>query len=255
VPFGRLDTAGGCALLPALAPDDGVSIREVLGCGERPLILLCTSWWQHEMMRVRETVDVPSLLAGYLQQLQGDWQLVHVGPQDLSFAQSLPGRYRRLPSMPPRQFEALVGAVDLVLTLNGSATTNTTAIASGTPVLWLAQHLTARSAEQLCAQLGGDLSAGVRAWVDRHAPLPRFSMWPMCMVEALAPLLDDTPYGRLLNPTQILDEEAVLAQLRVLLYDGERRDQEGQRGVSYIAQVAKLPGPFELVTRLCRSAG
>jgi hypothetical protein len=248
VPFARWDTADACNLLPvSTTPElEPARVRSELGVGDRKLLLLCTSFWQHERLALRETADAVSLLSWHLRALDCDWTLVHVGPRDLSLAGDLGDRYVRLGALPVEKFEQVVRAADLVVSLNASATTNTTAVTLGTPVLTLVQRLAITTPAQLESITGRPCSAFVGDWILRHAPVQRFLMWPMCMVSALGPHVTDTPYGSLLHLTEILDEGSVQERMSALLFD---RGATRGSGEAYVARVRQLPDPATLVRR------
>lgn len=247
VPFGRMASAGACHVGPTARPSVPARVlREELGVSG-PLVVLCTGWWQHRLLDERPGPDVMALVAHYLTQIPGPWSLLHIGPKPLSLRRTLGPRYHHRDTMPPDTFAATLAAADLLLSLNASATSNGTAIALGTPVLCLVQTSRARNVRELAFQLGTQPSAPLADWLRSNLPLPVFRMWPMRMVDALGRLLIGTPYGEVCNLTELLEESAVLATLRALLRDPERRAVERERQQRFLDLARALPGPAEVV--------
>jgi hypothetical protein len=247
VPFAPLDTPMGTSMLPTVSPAvrSSSAVRAGLGLGDEPLAVVCSSWWQHQLLTKRR--DLTTLLGLYLQALPRV-QVVHVGPRPLGIETVLGPRCRRLGSMQPAAFHDLVRASDVVLSLNAAATTNTTAVALGTPVLCLVQSSSARSLAEVAFQFGTPRVAA--RWMRAHLPVDRCWMWPMAMVDVLRPLLDTKPYGGLMQPTELLNEEAVLAALRANLLDRDHRASWEWSRSGYLRALAQLPGPSARVAGL-----
>jgi hypothetical protein len=237
VPFVRPDAPLATRVLDDTPPVDGQQERARLGL-VRPTIALCTSWWQHDLLD--RTPGVLPLLELYLARLGVD--LLHIGPADLPFT-TVP--VRRLDALPPERFARTLAAVDLVLSLNASATSNTTALQVGTPVLTLWNRWVA-TGDALAFKLKYSPSAELREWLRRFGCPPRFAMWPMDWTPTFTTLLADNPYGELLHLTDLLDERQVQETASTLLMKG--RDY-AERRADYLAQVARLPSPHVLLER------
>ncbi len=251
VPFARPNARHACDLLPRTPRVDGrirEQRRKALGL-DGPAVLLCSSGWQHRLlaqMQGSHTGPVLELVALYLARLGDDVRVLHVGPEDLPWPSAFETRVQRLAPMDVADFEATVAAVDAVLSLNASATTNTTALHLGTPVLTLWNAWSAGGAE-LAFKLGYRPSSELRSWVRSHAPVSRFAMWPMGWQRVLATLLADNPYADRLHLTDLLDEQSVHDTLSGFLRDDGRRDIEAAEQARYVERVRALPSPASML--------
>ena len=239
VPFVRPGAAGACDLLPP-ARSFAASPRK----NARPQVLICTSWWQHALLDQPQGLPVAELIGLYLDRLGVD--IHHIGPADLPWRACLGSRYRRSGSLPIPAFEAAVAEADLVLSLNASATTNTTALRVGTPVMTVWNRWSARSGA-LQFKLGYPPSRELRGWLARHAPVPHFAMWPMSWERVLSTLLAGNPYAELLHLTDLLDERSFHDTATRLLEDSEAIEAERTRREAYLIELRALPGPSDLL--------
>ena len=246
VPFARPQAPFATALLPEVAGDvpDRDELRHELGL-EGPTVLVCSSWWQHAMFEARGCPRIDALLGRYLQDL--GVTVLHVGPEPLQLGA------RRLDPMPADRFAGLLGAVDLVLSTNASATTNTAAISVGTPVLTVVNTSTAGSVNHLAFQFGAKPGPRVTEWTKGQLPLPRFFMWPMSMMRVLPPLLADNHYAERLHLTEVLDERTFHETARSLLFDADVRAAERVASAQYLDRVRALPGPVARLTSAASS--
>lgn len=244
VPFARPEADRAANLLPTseVSPAARAARREELGA--RGLIVVCTSYWQH---RFEGRTALPEILGLYLSRLDSD--VLHIGPEDLPWSGLLGSRYARAGSMPRDRFEATLAAADLVVSPNPSATSNTTAIALGTPVLTVWSRWSATGRE-LAFRLGYRPSEPLDDLVARHHPIQTGALWPLDWLEVMRTLLAGNPYAELLNLVDLLDERAFEREATGLLRDPERRARFEAMRCSYLDRVASLPGPWAALEHL-----
>ncbi len=240
VPFGHLDDPRACNLLPRVetTSEDVARRRKQLGLGER-VVAFCTSWWQHALLHTPQGLPVVQLLGRRLARV-GATGVLHIGPADLPWPDDLP--VRRLDALPPADFHSTLATADLVVSLNPFATTNTTAIALGIPVVAVHCSWSARGAE-LKMQLGYSPDPEMAAWASAHHPIPRFALWPLDWSKVLETLVIGTPYARLLHLIEVFDERRFVEQVQSLL-DGPDPDWTTARR-AWLAKVDALPQPAE----------
>jgi hypothetical protein len=215
-------------------------------------VLLCTAGWQHEIEDPdgqRLATEVPRLLWTYLAQVSPAVRLIHVGPAPLSL-EAAGKRYLWMPSMTPDNFERLLGSVDLLLSANISATTIGRALTSGVPVLVVQNSCLAQTAAEAEAAIGGCVSPSVRTWLERAAPLYRFSLWPQGCWQFLRPLLRDNPYCTALDVVELTDEPRFMETCRRLLFDAQGRDEALARQTEYVELIKRLPSAAQLIDSL-----
>jgi hypothetical protein len=241
---------------PADPPGQDVTSREDtrrelgLGSADRLVMLAMAPWQLPDGTagtagpagtdgRRRAASRVPELLAHYLRQLPDDVHVLLAGaaPQ---WSRLLPAD-RTLPLAPcsPSRFGALLRAADLMLSLNFSAFTMVRAVLSGTPVMLITNRFAVTDPAQ-AGEIDG-LSEFARRWLAESVPLHPFRIWPMGFHGFLDSLLTGNPYLSALTVAELLDEAAVLAGLRGLLYDQAERDRSRIRRADYLAEIAAVP--------------
>jgi hypothetical protein len=147
--------------------------------------------------------------------------------------------------MPPSQFTQLLAAADLYVTYNLTATSLAMALCLQLPTLVLHNSLPAVRAE---VPLPSVSSPRVMAWRKRyftHAPLLPFWAAPLSLHRFLQPVLQRNPLLQAVCPVEILDEEAVLAAMRGLLWEPATVDSHRAASARYVAQVRALPTAAE----------
>ena len=258
VPIGRPVTPGAYCSLPSplkIARHTRRHIRKNLGVNDTErAVLFCTAAWQHVQNKPtpnrlhagRFEAAVPHLLASYLAQLEPGVRLIHVGPQALPIEMQ-DGRYLWMPPLTPNDFDRVLNSVDMVLSVNVSATTIGRAIVAGVPVLIVKNSYAATTVEELEAVSESPISPSVRTWLEKALPIFPFSMWPLGFWHFLKPLLEDNPYSSVTDIVELTDESAFLEAARRLLFDTAKRDQAIQRQASYVNLVKQLPTAAQLI--------
>jgi hypothetical protein len=217
VPFARPDADAGCYdALPDTQPlgaDERARVRAELGVGGATLVVLPTARFQALPLTPaqRSLVDT---LPGRVRRLirRSGVELVHVGPAPLP---DMPPGYRHLGPLEPRAFLALVGAADVVLTINQAATTITSAIA---------------------------LEVAVVCAVGRR-PFP-FRVFPLGLDRFLAPVLAGNPYTDAIATVDWDDEDALVAAVL------GPHDEQRARARRYRDRVRALPDAVTAYLRL-----
>jgi hypothetical protein len=252
-PIGRLTAPGAyCGLPPQLELPRSVRrhIRNNLGLQNSDrAVLFCTAGWQHNIKDPdgeRLSKAVPRLLWNYLGTIDQAIRLIHVGPSELSLSET-GDRYLWMPSVSPRDFDRLLGSVDLFLSANISATTIGRAIVSGVPTVVVRNSHYAKTPAEAESAAGGEISSDLTEWLRTTVPLYPFSLWPLGHWHFLKPLLDANPYSDSLNVVELLDEVAFVETCRRLLFEGTAREEATARQTEYVAQVRKLPGAVQMI--------
>jgi hypothetical protein len=222
--------------------------KEHLGTtfGLRPqdrLLLLTVAPWQQlpedrylSSMGTHVLRGVPRLLAHYLRQLPETTHFLLVGDPPPELAALPAERTHALPPCSPARFSTLLGASDLVLSLNVGATTLARAVLSDIPAIALTNSLAVPDAESIGpagARLGG-LTDTARDWLAGMVPLHQMRMWPLGFYSFLEPLLAANPYTRAFADLELLDEPAVVAGIERALYDSETRDRLAAGRAEYL---------------------
>jgi hypothetical protein len=209
------------------------------------LILLTTARWQVRSTQQSAYLDrlvavVPELLLAALARLPPAVRLLHVGPEPFACGERLLGdRYRHERSLAPEAFTRTLGAADLMLNLNQSATSTLTALAMGVPALSVINSHAGDTAEAIAARLG---TAPTPA-LARLAPLHRFRMWPLGAYDYLGAALRGNPYP--VPAAELLEEQALVDGCARLLFDAAARDALAARTADYARVVRGLPAAAE----------
>ena len=220
-------------------------LYETFGLGSRDrLVLLTIAPWQHmaedkylSSIGTHVLRGVPRLLAHYLAQLPDTTHFLIIGevPPELA---ALPGsRVHALPPCSPARFTTMLGASDLVLSLNIGATTLGRAVLSDIPAVVLTNGFAVPDAVaigEVEAKLGG-LTSGVRSWLGDMLPLHQMRMWPLGFWEFLEPILSGNPYTGAFTDLELLDEPAVVQGLERALYDPATRDRLAAGRAQYLS--------------------
>lgn len=255
VPFVRPQAKGACSFLPApvrLPQRIREHVRAGFGLSAHDrAVLICTANWQQTLYNddngQRMAGAVPPLLGRYLAEFGPSVHVIHIGPTAFAFEGSLGERYHWMPSQTSERFQHVLGSVDLYLSLNVSATTMSTAIASGIPVVVVQNSCAAQNVDEACAWATFPLSDRVRTWLEQTTPLYPFSMFPLGFFRFLAPVLVDNPYCQAFHTVELLDEEGCKSTCNALLFDRGAREALLQAQAQYTALVHKLPTAANLV--------
>lgn len=214
--------------------------REALGLsGADRCVLFCSADWQlarHHVPATRRVIDaVHGVVVRCLERLGPRVHLLHVGPAPVEAWTALGRRYRHSPRLSDPEFDALLDAVDLMLSANVAATTVTRALVAGIPTVVLhnshALHVDAPPPER----------GGPPAWMRELLPLQPFSLWPLKYRAYLEPVLAGNSYGEAIERMELVEEERLEAVCRALLSDSTARAAHRQRQEDYLAQVGRLP--------------
>jgi hypothetical protein len=249
VPFARPTGAQGLydALPAAFHLDAGQreAVRADFGVGTKERLLFLTSaLWQRPALQPHDggrrlATAFPSLVGQLIERLGGDVRVVHVGPEAFPMP-SLGDRYTWLPQRSPLRFAKILGAADLLLSFNFSATTIMSAIAGDVPVL-LGVNSYAGSADDIATRLPERPSEALRVWLGQACPLPAFRVWPLGFHRYLAPLAKDNPYTTAFHTAEVLEEGAFVQDMRRLLFDDHARQALRASQAAYRRVVATLP--------------
>jgi hypothetical protein len=255
VPFlAPADAGGSYNALPELSPSSAAQrrgYRAQLGLSDsQRLVVWAQSTWQlpeahQNPQRQTMATAVPQLMLEYLSMLGDDVQVAHVAARACPAAQVLGARYRCIPLMAPSQFAQLLAAADLYVTYNLTATSLAMALCLQLPTLVLHNSQPAARAE---VPLPGVSSPRVMAWRKRyftHAPLLPFWAAPLSLHRFLQPVLQRNPLLQAVCPVEILNEEAVVAAMRGLMWEPETVDSHQAASARYVAQVRALPTAAE----------
>ncbi len=257
VPFARpVGPPGLYNALPApihLDPADREEVRADLGVGPKDRLLLLTSArWQHPSAQAHDmgrrlAANLPLLAAQLVSRVGSDLCVVHVGPEPYP-AMERNRRYTWISQRTPARFATLLGASDLLLSFNFSATTIVSAIAAGLPVL-LGVNSYQGVADDVAAQLPSPPSAAVRAWLEQAAPIAAYRVWPLGLHRFLAPVATANPYLSAVDVLEVLEEQPFVATMRSLLFDDATRATKRTQQAAYVAEVQRLPSAADLVAR------
>jgi hypothetical protein len=212
VPFVRPDAAGAYCALPPATPRTYAA---------REQILLTTAAWQTAPLgdAAAHYTIVPDRLVAELASTGAD--VVHVGPAPLARTEAIGDRYRWRGRVSPEDMIACVAGSDVLVTLNIAATTITTALACGVPVV---AGMSSRSTQDV----------------------PRFLVWPLGLAEFLAPVLEENPYRDVVGAAEILDEGALADACRARIRDAATE----ARIAEYVARVRELPSGAQVLSSL-----
>jgi len=170
-----------------------------------------------------------------------------VGPQRYKLGQKLNSRYHWLPPLPPVDFDQLVASMDVLLSMNISATTIAKAMVFEVPTLVLQNSISASTREEAEAAMPCAPSATLAKWLDESMPLFPFVLWPIGYYRYLKPILQDNPYVSALDVAELLHEDRIQSALSSLLFDKTARDEQAHRQASYLSHVRSLPTGAQLV--------
>jgi len=219
-------------------------LHTTFGLGPKDrLVLLTIAPWQHmpedkylSSIGTHVLRGVPRLLARYLAQLPDTTHFLLVGevPPELAALPAM--RVHALPPCSPARFTTMLGASDLVLSLNIGATTLGRAVLSDIPAVVLTNSLAVPDAAAIGAaeaRLGG-LTPAVRSWLEGMLPLHQMRMWPLGFHDFLEPILKDNPYTGAFTDLELLDEPAVVQGIEQALYDTATRDRLAAARAEYL---------------------
>ena len=259
VPIATPDVAGGFTAMPeiaALATEQRAHVRAELGIGASDrLILWPTASWQSADLHtdpglVRLAAALPALILPRLDRLGSRVHIVHVGPTAFPDAAQLAPRYRFLSHLAPRKFEQLVGAADLLLGFNSSATSIATAIATRTPILLGTTTLRAADMSEVERALGDVMTPEVRSVIAANLPIAPICAWPLRLGAVFARLFANNPLEDAICRADPFDEGAYVEACRALLFDTAVADALRDRQDAYQRRVSALPAGHEQLRSL-----
>ena len=227
------------------------------------LVLVTVAGWQNSLDSRydarfhRVAARVPLLLAHYLRALSPDTHFLFVGDVPAALSELPADRTIVLPSSSPRRFGVLLGAADLVISLNAASTTVAQAIMADVPALVIANKFTVPAGGDHGAD-GADglaLTPEVRDWLADTVPLYPFRVWPLGYHGFLGPVLAGNPYADALAVTELLDEQGTVSAAEALLYDHATQDAYARARAGYHQIVAGLPDTCDTFTLAAQTAG
>jgi hypothetical protein len=228
-----------------------------LGATDRLVMLTIAPWQQMPEDRYLSSIGthvlrgVPRLLAHYLRQLPPSTHFLIVGQAPPELAELPPDRVHVLPPCSPARFTTMLGACDLVLSLNAGATTVARAVLSDIPSVVLANSVAVAgpgAIDEAAARLGG-LTPTVRDWLGEMTPLHKFRMWPLGFYDFLEPILADNQYTDALTILELLDEKSVVEGIANELYDTATREARSAARARYLSMLdASVNTPAMLAT-------
>ncbi|HEU5421322.1 MAG TPA: DUF6365 family protein [Streptosporangiaceae bacterium] len=213
-----------------------------LGRHDRLLLLTLAPWQQLpedsylSSMGTHVLRGVPRLLAHYLRQLPETTHFLLIGEPAPELTALPAGRTHVLPPCSPARFSTMLGAADLVLSLNIGATTLARAVTSDIPAVALTNSFAVPDAQAIAAveaRLGG-LTGTVRDWLTDMTPLHQMRMWPLGFYSFLEPILTGNPYTGTFCDLELLDEPAVVQGIAEALYDSAARDRLAAARADYL---------------------
>ncbi len=214
-------------------------------------ILFSTARWQQAAYTnehaLRLAAKLPLLLSHFVRRLGASTHLIHVGPAQYPLREVLGHRYHWIPSLPARQFDLLVGSMDLLVSANISATSIGKAITSGVPAVVLQNSIKAASLEETVASMPRRPSPDLVQWLREALPVYPFSLWPLGYRKYLEPVLADNPYTSCVQVCEILDEEHVLETCTGVLFDKALKSACVTRQAEYVERVNRLPKASDIV--------
>lgn len=250
VPFARpLRDVAYDALPPGgrpLSEGERQAVRDELGIPEadKLVLLLSGKWqtaeaqfWKHHKRLAR---FFPHLVLEALAALGPRVRVAHVGPERFLGAEALGDRYDWMSQLKPERFKALMGAADLHVSFNVSATSNSSLMAMGVPVVLLVNSHAGRTPEEVLSRLPSAPEA-VRRWLPQVVPLYPFRVWPIGLYDVLTPVLADNPFMSAVRTVEALDWDSFVETCRVLLFDPSARAELLDRQSAYCAMVRELP--------------
>jgi hypothetical protein len=251
VPFARPRRDGACYdALPALRPlppEEKAQARRELGWGdEERVVLLLSSRWQLPREQIwtnlrRLAEHLPALALEAVAALGPRARVVHVGPEAFAGAERLGERYRWIAQLAPERFQRLMGAADLLLTFNTSATSTLSALARGLPLVLAVNSRGGSTVEAVTADMAAPAAEPVRRWLEKVVPLYPFRVWPLGLHGLLTPVLADNPFTDALRTVELLDWDALVGACHALLFDPRARADALERQAAYCATVRTLP--------------
>ena len=228
VPIARITAPGGYAALPAIAPPSTrqrIETRRRFGLPEHDAVLVWpTARWQlpeshdHPVL-ARTAARLHELVLPVFAALGDEVTIVHLSPSPITAARRPPS-YHHVPQLPAAEFEALVGAADVLLSFNAAATSLATALSLGVPTALC----TARASSGVSCPL----------WA-----------WPLSLDGILAPTVGDNAFHATMSRLDPLHTDDMIAGLRALLFDAAVRDARHAAQASYRALVSHLPAGTE----------
>jgi hypothetical protein len=254
VPFNRPGVKGAFDALPHLVPpaaDEVARLRAEIGVPpEGRLLLVATSRFQLPEMQVRKSgrrmaQQLPERVAALLAPLGGSVHLAHVGPAAFEAWSTFGSRYHWLGQVGAGRFTTLLGAADLLLSFNTTASSAIAALDLSLPVVACVNSVEAKTVEEAAAALGRPLTDALREWLGRMVPMYPFHAWGLGLFRFYSKVLEDNPYAGLFRSVEILDEEALLEECHALLFDAGRREAARERQAAYRRLVSGLPSPAD----------
>lgn len=264
VPFCHADPLPNDRALPFRLFDDASRIsartrkhiRWTLGLNQSDrLVLLAFAQWQvpeyDDVNGNRVGRLVLDLLAAYLGKLPMSVKFAVVGRADRLSSQLPPDRTHVIPPCAPDRFNAILGAADLVVTLNLAAATLSRATLADIPGVALVNSHGGGPGGSVPLRL----APTVLSWLDGAAPLYPFRMFPLGFHRFMQHLVDDNLYFQAVQQAELLDQDAVVNTLEGALFDETVRTAFSERRSLYRSQLSGVPVAGEVFRLAAKAAG
>jgi Family of unknown function (DUF6365) len=243
------------ALPPAIEMNEQSKkeIKQELGISnDEKLILMVGAHWQtpkfwQDIHARRLSIYVPNLTTYYLSLIDSKVRVVHIGPEPYHISKNLNGRYLWLQQMNPQRFQSLLAAADLFVSFNVTATTLSSAIMLGVPILIIRNSIKAMSVDEALSKISNHPSEALLHWLAIATPLYPFYVWPGGYYRVLSPVLENNPFCETFLMSDLLDEQQVTQTCRELLYNEGTRERIKEQQSKYVSLVRSLPRGADLI--------
>jgi hypothetical protein len=233
-----------------LAKKQKTHIRDALGpIGERKMLFLTTAPWQHRMMRNWVGRSPLTALFRALVPLAGSIVLVHIGPEPFSAAELEDKiEYKWIPPSAPDQFNVILAASDLFISLNAIASTMARATVYGVPSLLLMNSTrTERDGVSSDIELLGEVKGGGIETGAKLGHPGQFLMWPLGWFGFLSATFFDNQYFETFERVEVYDSVALTHALEISVSNPLGRAAARE---DYLWKVRSLPAPEDVIHNL-----
>lgn len=250
VPFAPLDVARGFAALPTVAHASDAQrarVRTQLGLrGDDRLIVLPTARWQHAgshdtIALAQRAALLPELVLPVFDRLGDRTHIVHIGPIPFEAAERLASRYHFIGQIEPKRFESLLAAADLLASFNAAATSLSTAVAAGVPVVLGTTNCRAKTWEDVALALSDWQHPTLRAAVEAALPLTPLRAWPLALKRVLDRSMVGNPFYDTMSQVDPFNPRQMFERCRQLLDSSSASDDVRHRQAKYRERVYALP--------------
>lgn len=242
---------GFYSMLPAGTPLSSLekqTVRQALNVpADHALVLVSSSAWQHRLAThpegARVATHFPALMGALMQgaaEQSRPWHVVHVGPTPWPHAATSSRlSWQQKSSIPPQEFQRMLGAADLYVSPNMPASTAVRAARLRVPVATLFA-----SAKVENGAVHGT-SAAAQA-LGTYAELTRgghpFFLWPVGLHAMLAQVIKDNPFVHTQLLLDVLAPDDAVAGMARLVRDTSAADALRHQQEQYFSATDALLG-------------